>query len=166
MAKSAFNKEKIDVNRWVDPKTGETLGSHYGEVTSINIRNNDVVVMKSESFYIMDEKASDYLEKILTVTELGYVTLMCKMAKDVYNFLHTKQNALHTKQTLMADLELARNAFNKLLAKLHRQGIIYYVTGYIKRKQVTHIMLNPFLSRKTNRISSDCYKAFQPLGTK
>lgn len=155
-------KKTVDFSKYVNVETGETLDSQFeGDITSINITNHDMVKMKSESFFIIDDKALRYLEGVLSRTEMSYIYSMCSMVRGNFNILHDKFIRPHTKTTLMEELELARNTFSRLMDKLVKQGVIYYISGYKNRRKIKHIMLNPNLARRTNVINSGCYNSFQ-----
>lgn len=159
--KSTFNKHKIDGSKYVNSETGETLSSEIGTVTSVNTPNSDYVKFKSESFFIIDNKAVAYLQKHLTKSEMYYVYSACEMVKGQFNILHDKFDKAHTKKSLQKDFELSRNPFNKLMNRLVDKGIIYYLVGSLNGRKVKHIMLNPNLARKTNIIHSQCATVFQ-----
>lgn len=159
--KNTFKKEKIDAEKYVNTETGETLASEHGTITSINKPNTDYVKFKSDSFYIIDDKAMRYLENNLSKSDMLHVHTMIKMVYGCYNILHDRNISMHTKESLMIDLELARNAFNRLLKKLFDKGVIYYIEGKKDGKKVKHIMLNPNLARRTNVIHKSCSDAFQ-----
>lgn len=159
--KNTFRKEKLETDKYVNIETGETLQSEHPTITSVNKHDTDYVKFKSESFYIIDDTALRYLENNINRSDMLHVHTIMKMVYGNYNILHDKNINVHTKETLMRDLELARNAFNRLLKKLYSKGVIYYIDGYKDGKKIKYIMLNPNLARRTNIIHRECSKVFQ-----
>jgi hypothetical protein len=154
-------KEKIDASKYVNTETGETLESEQGQITSVNKPNPNYVKMKSDSFYIIDDEAIKYLSTILSKSDMLHLHNICVMVNGNYNILHDAQQREHTRATLMQDLDLARNAFGRLMIQLEKQGVIYYIVGYNKGARIKYIMLNPNIARRTNVIHKDCIKHFQ-----
>lgn len=164
--KRIINKKKIDSDKYVNVDTGETLTSEFGgDVGTLNKVNSDYVRMQSKDFFIIEKEAVDYLEGVLSKGDMGYVYMMCKMVYGCFNLLHDKNVVVHSKQTLMADLDLARNAFGRLMNRLEDKGVLYFILGKKDGKRVKYIMLNPNLARKTNTLHNDCVNNFQSFGT-
>lgn len=158
---STSNKHKIDAEKYVNIDTGETLASEQGVITSINKPNKDYVKFKSDSFYIIEDKAIRYLERVLSKPDMAHVHVMIKMAYGNYNYLHDANLNAHSRKTLQKDLEIARTSFSGLMNRLMRKGVIMETRGFKNDKPFKYIMLNPNLARRTNTIHTECANKFQ-----
>ena len=168
MKKSVSSKRSINSSDYVNVHTGETLGSEYGNsIRSVNISDDSVVILRSSEFVITDTRTIDYLKSILSKSDLSYVHLMIQMVYGGFNILYDRSYRVpHTSKSLQVDLELANTAFYGLLQRLYKKGVIYYISGYVGKKQVKHIMLNPTIGRRTNQIKRECLSYFEDLSSK
>lgn len=163
MKKSIFRKQKIDSTKYVNIETGESLSDERGMITSVNIKNDEMVIISSNEYIIIDSKASAYIRRNFNKAEAGRILEMCNMIHGSYNLLCNHMKVPHTKETLMTDLDYTINKFRDFLDKLYKNGIIYYISGYKDGVEKIHIMLNPFLARKQKTFNSDCVNHFQVL---
>lgn len=149
---------------FVNKETGETLESQVGVITSINTRDEDFVVIDGENFMIVEKNALNYLETILSSSEMNYVRMMSTMVGGEYNALFGKNNEALTRKTLQDEIEVAKTTFVQLMSKLHKEGVISYLDSYISRnKKVKFVVMNPTLARKTKRIRVETASLFRDL---
>lgn len=161
--KTTRKQTAIDTSKYINMETGETLDSEIPNITSVN-RGTDYVIIESEEYFIVDMKALNYLESFLTPTQHGYVMLMARMIKGRYNLLYRKgQDEPHQKETLMKELELSRNIFANLVKTLKKHSVIATVNAIRDGKEVTLIMMNPTLSRRSKTVHKDCMAIFYDL---
>src|SRR5690606_7435103 len=121
------------IKEFVHPETGETLESAIGCITSINTKDEDFVIINGENFVIVEKGALDYLETILTNSEMNYVRAMVSMVRGEYNVLHGNNNEALTRKTLQAEIQVAKTTFVKLMSKLHKEGVVGYLDLYINK---------------------------------
>lgn len=153
-----------DLKEFVHPNTGETLESAVGTITSINTKDEDFVIIDGEDFVIVEKGALNYLESILTVSEMNYVRSMVSMVRGEYNVLHSNEHEALTRKTLQDEIQVAKTTFVKLMSKLHKEGVVGYLDLYIKKgKKVKYVVMNPTLARKTKRIRVETAKLFRDL---
>lgn len=159
-----IKKNSKDLDNFVNTETGETLTSEVGVITSINTRDEDFVIIDGEDFMIVERGALNYLETILTPSEMNYVRLMTTMVRGEYNVLHSKEQQALTRKTLQDEMDVAKTTFVKLMSKLHKEGVINYIDSYIsKGKKVKYVMMNPTLARKSKRIRVETARMFRDL---
>ncbi len=162
MIKQKYTKLTLDFDKYVNKDTGEVLTSEY-DVTSFNVVNNDVVIVSSNEYVIIDSKARAYIENNFSVSEQGYIWQMTDMVYGCFNLLCDRNKKPHTKLTLEKALDSSKSSMHRFLKKLYENSIIYYIDGYKNRKQCTWIMLNPTLARKQKTFSKECLKVFTDL---
>lgn len=162
--KNTYNKKRIDTAKYVNIETGETLGSEHPNITSFNNINKDMVIISSKEYIIIDSKALQYIQQNFNNAEVARILEMSNMVKGCYNILYYEQLP-HTKETLMEELEYTRSKFSLFLKKLYSKSIIYYIKGFKNGKEVTQIMLNPYLARKSKMFSTDCISSFENISS-
>lgn len=163
----AYKKKKINPSDYVNIHTGQPLVDEYGSITSVNIPNNDLVIVSSNEYFIIDSEAMRYIADNFSSTEVGRITKMANMVSGCYNVLHSKQDIPHTNDTLMEEIEYTRDKFSMFMKKLHRKHVIAYLEVYSEdEKLVRHIMLNPTLARKSKGFHPKCTSVFQNLSKK
>jgi uncharacterized protein YeeX (DUF496 family) len=160
--KKKTTTKKIDENQFVDKETGETLGSAHPGIRSVNTVDEDVVIMHSKEFVVIDSVAFQYISKNFSVTDIGRILKMADMTYGEYNILYNG-NVPHDKSSLMEAMEYSRNKFAAFMKLLERKSIIYYISGYFNDKPAKYIMLNPHLARKRKTINRECFDAFQDI---
>lgn len=153
---------KVDGNQFVDKTTGETLDSAFPGATSVRQVDENIVIMHSEEYVILDSQALQYVQENFSPVDLGRIMKMTDMTQGQYNVLY-KGDKPHSKQTLMTELDYSRNKFANFLKRLEMKSVIYYIVGYVDGKRVRHIMLNPNLARKRKTIHKDCLNSFQDI---
>jgi len=162
MTQKKTKTQKIDGEQFVDKDTGETLGSAIPGIQTVRSVDENVVIMNSEEYVILDSQALVYIQDHFNPMDLGRIMKMTNMTQGQYNVLY-KGEQPHSKQTLMTELDYSRNKFSNFLKRLEMKSIIYYIVGYVDGKRVRHIMLNPNLARKRKTIHKDCLNSFQDI---
>jgi len=165
MLKKKVVKKKIDGDQFVNISTGELLSSEVPGLPSVSVVDNDLKIMHSDEYVIIDSRALDYIQENFNPVDLGRILKMADMTYGEYNIL-CKDRIPHNRETLMEELNYSRNKFSNFLKRLEMKSIIYYIIGYIDGKRSRHIMLNPHLARKRKTIHKDCLVSFQPLTKK
>jgi hypothetical protein len=158
--KKQTTKKKIDPDKLVDTETGELLSSSMPGVKSVNQVNEDLVIMHSDEYVVIDSHAFLYIQENFSPTDIGRILKMANMTYGEYNVLYNNRIP-HTKGTLMETLEYSRNKFADFMRRLEKKRIIYYIVGYDdNEKRVRHIMLNPHVARKRKTINVECLNVF------
>lgn len=162
--KKKTTTKKVDGNQFVDKDTGETLESAIPGIRTATSVDENIVIMHSEEYVILDSKALQYVQENFSPVDLGRIMKMTDMTQGQFNVLYDGEKP-HDNQTLMAELDYSRNKFSNFLKRLEMKSIIYYIVGYVEEKRVRHIMLNPNLARKRKTIHKDCLNSFQDIRT-
>ena len=155
-------RKKIDGNQFVNKGTGETLASTHPGIRSVNTIDDDIVIMHSKEFVVIDSTAFQYISKHFSVTDIGRILKMADMTYGEYNILYNG-SVPHDNKTLMEALEYSRNKFATFMKRLERKSIIYYISGYFDDKPAKYIMLNPHLARKRKTINRECLDVFKDI---
>lgn len=163
--KSSYKKAKHDPNtEYVNAGSGETLNSEQGSITSYNVVDNNYCIVDSKEYVIIDKDALQYIKSILDARAMYYVYQLIDLCDGDKNALYDSNNNLHTRETLIKELDIARTTFSKLMITLHKESVIAYHDVYMTRdKRVRYILLNPTLARRTKRITNECRKLFRDL---
>ena len=165
MIKNAYTKKKIDFSKYVNIETGETLDSEVPGISSINAQSNQLQIVSSEEYMIVDKKAIDYIRTYFNRTEMARIGELQGMVHGCFNIVYKDlDNKIpHSKETLMEEFDYTRNKFALFMKKLYQKSVIYYISGYKDGREVTHIMLNPFIARKQKTFHTECVSMFQDL---
>lgn len=161
-----YNKRKIDFTNYVNTTTGETFFSEFPNITSINIKNNNLAIVNSEEYIIIDSKAFRYIQKIFSAADMAKIHRLSDMVKGTYNLLHDKNGTPCIPKTLRTSLDYDESEFSRFLKRLHSKSIIHYLSGYKNGKKCKWIMLNPTLARKSKTFHKDCLIVFDDLSKK
>lgn len=154
--------KKLNPENYINKDTGETLTSEIPDIKSVNVVDEDVVIVNSDEYVIIDSAALTYIRENFSPTDLGRIMKMTDMTYGEYNVLYNGVTP-HTTVTLMEDLEYSRNKFANFMKRLHMKSIIYYLDGYVDGKKKRHIMLNPHLARKRKTFNKQCINVFQDI---
>lgn len=129
---------------------------------------DDLVTLESSEYIVIDSKALLYIQKHLDKVDLARVLEMCNMVDgSCYNVLiNRKTKELHSKSSLMTELEYSRNKFAILMKKLYDKSIISYMKSVKDGKEQLVILLNPFLARKSKTFHKECLLLFEDLSKK
>ena len=161
--KRVYNKRKLDTSKYANIETGELLSSEIPNLTSTNEVNNDLVIIDSKEYIIIDSKAREYITKEFNKSDVGRIIQMTDMVNGIYNLLHNKNKIPHTKESLMTDIEYSRNKFHNFLKRLLKKSLIAFIKSYKDGEEKTFIMLNPFLARKSKTFHKDCTSVFEDI---
>lgn len=77
--KIATQKQKINSDNYVNIHTGELLSSEITNITSVNKQNEDLVIISSDNYIIIDSKALDYIQREFSKVETGRILQMADM---------------------------------------------------------------------------------------
>lgn len=170
MQKPVVKKQKLVAEDYVNTKTGETLGSELKakRPVSVSIQNEELSLISSSEYIVIDSKALLYIQKHLDKVDLARVLEMCNMVDgSCYNVLiNRKTKELHSKSSLMTELEYSRNKFAILMKKLYDKSIISYMKSVKDGKEQLVVLLNPFLARKSKTFHKECLLLFEDLSKK
>jgi hypothetical protein len=157
-------KRSIDAMQFVHLDSGELLHDVAGgDVLSVNVRT-EMVFIESNDFVTVDTQAVMYLRTVFSSAEMGRINDMCHMIKksDDYNVLRSlKTGKVHTKETLMKELDVHRNTFDPFLKKLIDNSVVYLLTGMRSRRKVVYYVLNPTLARRRKTFPRSCVQYFE-----
>jgi len=158
MIKPIVNKVKSN-GTLVDTSTGEVLP----EGTTVNVINEDLVIVHSDEYVVIDSKALIYILEHFTPVDYGRILKMANMTNGSYNILYVDRKVPHTDTTLMEELKYTRNKYADFMKRLYKGGVVYYINGVKDGVEFKHIMLNPHLARKRKTIAKDCLIYFDEL---
>lgn len=166
MIKSVFTKNKLDTSKYVNFETGELLSSESPNITSVN-KHNDLVIVSSTEYVVIDSQAKAFIEGIFNQAECGRIFKMADMVKGNYNILFDKKtNQPHDLDSLQTELDYTRNIFSLFMKKLFDKSIIAYIDSTKNRKRCRVIMMNPTFARKSKVFTRDCLAYFDDLSKK
>lgn len=146
----------------IDVTTGEVLPAG----TTVNIEDEDLVIIHSDEYVVIDSKALLYILDNFSATDYGRILKMANMTNGSYNILYQNRTVPHTDATLMEELKYTRNKYADFMKRLYKGGVIYYIKGVKDGVEFKHIMLNPHLARKRKTIAKDCLIYFDELKPK
>jgi hypothetical protein len=158
MTKAVVTKKKM--SNLVDMETGEVLAPD----TTVNIKNEDLVIVNSEEYVIIDSSALQYILSNFSHVDYGRILKMADMTNGTFNILYQDRKFPHTDLTLMAELKYTRNKYADFMKRLYRKSVISYIYTVIDGKEYKYIMLNPNLARKRKTIDKTCLAYFSKLG--
>ena len=163
--KKSINHKNIDGNDFVHKETGETLESFAPGVRSVKQVDENMIILDSDEYVILDSAALSYVQDNFSPTDLGRIMKMTDMTYGEFNILY---NGIipHTTSSLMEELEYSRNKFSNFMTRLHKKSIIYYIEGYFDGKKKKYIMLNPHLARKRKTFNKQCVSVFENIKNK
>jgi len=160
MNKPVVTKKKM--SNLVDMETGEVLPAS----TTVNVKDEDLVIVSSEEYVIIDSHALQYILSNFTHVDYGRILKMADMTNGTFNILYQDRKFPHTDATLMAELKYTRNKYADFMKRLYKKSVISYIYTVIDGKEYKYIMLNPNLARKRKTIDKTCLGYFDKLGCK
>lgn len=163
---NSYKKKKINADDYTNIHTGESLSSEHPNTTSVNIKDEDLQIVNTLEYMIVDSKAFRYIQSIFSKVDMAKIQSLSDMVYGVYNILHDKRGTAHSPQTLRLSLGIDPSEFSRFMKRLHTKSIIHYIDGYKDGRKCKWIMLNPFLSRKGKRFHKDCLCVFDDLSLK
>jgi len=158
MIKPIVKKRKL-TGEMVDLTTGEVLPSG----STVNVVDEDLVIVHSDEYVVIDSKALNYILVNFSPVDYGRILKMANMTNGSYNILYIDRKVPHTDLSLMDELKYTRNKYSDFMKRLYKGGVIYYVSGVKDGIEFKHIMLNPHLARKRKTIAKDCLVYFDEL---
>jgi len=161
-----YTKRNIDTSNYVNTVTGETLFSEFPNTTSINIKDENLAIVNSDEYIIIDSKAFRYIQTIFSAADLAKIQRLSDMVKGTYNLLHDQNGVALVPITLRASLDYDESEFSRFMSRLHKKSIIHYLYGYKDGRKCKWIMLNPTLARKRKTFHTDCTSVFDDLSKK
>jgi hypothetical protein len=161
-----YTKRNIDTSNYVNTLTGETLFSEFPNTTSINIKDENLAIVNSEEYIIIDSNAFRYTQTIFSAADLAKIQRLSDMVKGTYNILYDQNGVAHIPKTLRNSLDYDESEFSRFMNRLHTKSIIHYLYGYKDGRKCKWIMLNPTLARKSKRFHKDCINVFDDLSKK
>lgn len=162
MNKKVRKVSPIDLSRYVNADTGETLSSEGALI----VRNEDtgLVVISSEEYATIDAAAWHYISLLLNDSDLGRLSKMAQMTQTTWNILFAKNNIPHSSKTLRFELGMeSESMFFSMIRRLKKIGVLYVLDGLIYGEVRKIYMLNPYLARKRKTISDRAAKLFKRL---
>ena len=161
------NVTSIDLDKYVNAETGETLLSEAKD-SKIQVKGeSNECVIDSKEYIIIDSAAYRFICKLLGKADVSRVVAMGDMVKTPLNILHTGNNKPHTAETLAKDLGVSPSEFIKMISRLYHANVIIYVTCYKSGYNEVMYILNPTLARKRRVFDTELFKNFfQDLSTK
>lgn len=159
--KHAYNKKKIDTSKYVNVDTGQPLSDELPNITSVNIKNNQLIMVDYKSYVMINKDAIALLSTMITESDMGRLLEMADMIATEFNILFTKDDKIHNRDSLAIDLNLAPDNVTRLLNKFYKRGIIHYSKGILKGKEVKTIILNPYIARNRATIDARCCQIFE-----
>jgi hypothetical protein len=165
--KKIKTKENFNPNDYVDPNTGETIGSKLLEKGSslqlIKEKDTDFYIINSDEYIIIDSKALARVSLLLKQNELAKLLKMSDKVKTPFNIIYDN-NTPYTAETLSELLEYDMNKFYAMVRKLVKIGVLAYVvcapSGYLKKVY----LLNPTFARKGKKYHDYTKDIFPDLG--
>ena len=158
MIKPIVKKKKL-IGDMVDLTTGEVVPSG----STVNVVDEDLVIVHSDEYVVIDSKALNYILVNFSPVDYGRILKMANMTNGSYNILYVDRKVPHTDLSLMDELKYTRNKYSDFMKRLYKGGVIYYVSGVKDGVEFKHIMLNPHLARKRKTIAKDCLVYFDEL---
>ena len=161
-----YNKRKLDIENYVNTLTGETLYSEFSNTTAITLKDENVAIISSEEYIIIDSKALRYIQEIFSPVDLARIQRLSGMVNGRYNLLYDRKGTALIPSTLRAILKYDEGEFSKFMKRLFEKSVINYIVGFKNGKKCKWIMLNPTLARKGKAFHKDCLNVFDDLSKK
>lgn len=161
--KKSFKKVKVNSNEYVNLNTGEPLADEIPNITSVNAINEDLVILDSENYYIIDNKVMAYIEEHFNPSDIGRITMLARMAKTSYSTICDEKGIPHDHDSLAIKLDYEKRRYREFMSKLYRKGIIGYFIVGSSEGSVYKILLNPTFARSRKTFEKDCLKMFPDL---
>lgn len=163
MYKQAFKKIRVKSEEFSRNSTGETMNSEIPNITSVNVVDDNHIIIDSKEYIIMDKVALDYLELTLPEKDMVYVYKLINMCNGKQNFLVDKKDNPLTKEALRDELKLATTRFKALMKVLFERSVIGIFLVTRDRKLYKYLTLNPTLARRTKVLDAQLKKIFPDL---
>lgn len=153
----------IDLDKYANIETGETLASEAAQGKGFTIREHTgLKTITSSDYAVIETEAILFLSRILNNSDLANVVKMSVLTRTPLNIVYADNNYPHTHDTLQKYLEIdSKSMFIKLIRRLIKNGILYQIKGKIYGEVRVCYMLNPYLSRKRKQFESAVFDAFE-----
>jgi predicted transcriptional regulator len=149
----------------VNIETGETLVSEMnGYKMNMSVSTEgDYIVIKSDNYTVIDNRAMDYISKVLSRSEFSSAIKLTNDLKTPLNIIYNN-NKPHTNETLQQYLGFASESmFFKLIKKLMNVGILYQIKGNIMGEVRVIYMFNPFIARQRTTVDKKVLSIFKDI---
>ena len=150
------------ISNLVDSSTGEV----FSPETTVNIKDENLVIVSSSEYVIIDSHALQYILSNFSHVDYGRILKMADMTNGTFNILYMDRKVPHTDISLMEELKYTRNKYADFMKRLYKKSVISYIYTMIDGKECKYIMLNPNLARKRKTIDKTCLAYFDTLGNK
>ena len=158
--KAIKSNKKINLDEYVNVKTGEQLLSKFNGSTIFISDKTEVVSVSSDNYVVFDTKVMIHLIDYFNRSELGSIYLLSSDLKTELNLIYN-HNVPHTNESLMKKLNITSSStFNLLMKKLMKHGVIHQLKGKVLNQSRMIYMMNPFLARKRKTIHKDVVEIF------
>ena len=164
--KKVYKKKKLNPCDYVNKHTGELLSDETPNITSINVKNPDLVIIDTLEYMIIDTNALRFLQSILSKTDIEKIIRMADMVDTEYNILCDKMKKPYSTVNLRITLKIEEADFCRFMKRLYNSSVIYYMHGVKDNKRFKHVMLNPFFARKRKFFHVNCTQVFENLSEK
>lgn len=161
MKRDIKTKIKVDLGKYVNIDTGESMMDEFDGGLSVSIEERgDYVSLSSSDYAVVDSTTLRYLSSILSYNDIGKITYMSLTTKTPLNILYNN-NIPHSNKTLQSYLEVkSESSFLKFLKKLIKAGVLYQLKGRIYGDVRVIYMLNPYVSRKRRTFDNKVFDIF------
>jgi hypothetical protein len=163
--KRAYNKGKIDGENYVNLDTGELLSSSHPNLSSVNLITNKKII-GSEEYIIIDSDSLRFISIRFKSNDLGRILAMSNMIGGPFNILYRAPHEHHTGETLMVKLDYTVNKYRDFMKRLHKEGVIAYLSAYKDGVECKYILFNPHIARKGKVFHEDCLRYFEDFPSK
>lgn len=163
MYKKAHKKIRVNTEEFSRNSTGEIMNSEIPNITSVNIVDENHIIIDSKEYIILDKVALDYLELTLPEKDMVYVYKLINMCGGKHNFILDKKDNPLTKEDLRVQLKLATTRFKSLMKTLFDRSVIGIYIVSKERKVYKYLTLNPTLARRNKILDAQLRKIFPDL---
>ena len=136
-----YTQRKINTDNYINTITGEVLFSEYPNLTSINVKDANLIIVDYGEFITIDSKALRYILTIFNQADMSKILRMADMVKGIYNVLHDEKGSAHSPQSLRLSLSYDAAEFSRFLKRLHTKSIIHYIAGYKDGRKCKYISM-------------------------
>jgi len=142
----------VDLNSFVNVKTGELLGSTGAMV--VRSEDTGLVMVDSSEYVMVDCRSFWNVCDLMMPADLGYLFKMVQMLGTAWNVVCGRNNTPHSAESLRAALGIkSESGFYSLMRRLEEIGVVYPVYKYVDEEKRRTYMVNPYLARRRKTIS-------------
>jgi len=163
--KKITNSVKIDLDKFFNEETGETLASEIvGNNITVTMKkeNTELFTLKQpENFSFINLDTLVKLYQVLSNVELGYLIKLVPLTKTEMNLIYNN-TIPHSNETLQKYLEIKSNkTFHVIIKKLIKVGVLYQVKGNIQGAVRVTYILNPNVSNRRKTFDKSLISFFK-----